>query len=369
MLGTIIGVSRLLLDTAKMAFPDNDEIGAASTVADRASNTYNLLTKHSVMSSQNRTLVSPIVAIDKSILHLPFMQSVLQVCMLRDMQAVLSHIAIKNAESMGIKIDAIIGGVQPRRAGLVSLQGCEAMTPTGPTPKNKDDKENTPEEGSVIIGGKSYADIGEYTPLAVGRVVVATVYGKDGGKVELPLTFRESPRPMGIQQLNNVFSAAKAEDGFFARLTMTQAGEITTPVFFSGRDIIKEKFNRAYQDSTGYIEDMAKTDRINKANAIRTGVVSMNTMANTFVISSDTAKQIEINTGKRLGNARQQAAIFKAVNAARIVICDERNGVFHFITNGDDTVETYTLNQMEAKAKKGDGADSLEALARILAGK
>jgi len=377
MIGSIIGVSRLLLDTAKMVFPDNGEVAAASSVADKASNTYNLLTKHSVTHSANRTMVAPIVGIDKTILHASYMQAVLQVVMLRDMHAVLSHISIKNAENMGIKIDEIIGGVQPRRAGLVGLSGCEAMNGNGPAPGkfNKGGKdgsqtsEDTGDDGTVTIAGKSYSEIAEYTPLAVGRVVMVTAYGPNGAKVELPLTFRECPMPMNPQQLTNVFSAAKSEDGFFARLSMWSAGEITGPQFFSGSDINKEKFKIKNKDNTGYLEEMAKRERTNKAQAIRSGVVSMNTMANTFVMSSDTAKQIELTIGKRFSNGRNLDAIFAAVDASRLVICDERNGIFEFITSGDSLVETFTLKELEAKAKKGDSSDSLEALARILAGK
>lgn len=366
MLGTVIGVGRLLLDTAKMVFPDNKEIGAAAHTADKVNNTYNLLTQHSVTQSFNRTLVSPIIGIDKTILHATYMGTVLQVVTLRDIQAVLSHIAIKNAESMGVKIDEVIGGVQPRRAGLVSLQGCEAVTLSGPNPTVTEEKDN---DDIVKVNGKTYDSLSEYVPLAVGKVVMVTVNGPQGGKVDIPLTFRESPMPMSPQQLINTFSAAKAEDGFFARLSMWNAGEISGPEFFSASDVTKEKFRQRNEDMTGYFEEMDKRDRINKVNAIRTGVMSMNTMANTFIMSTDTLKQLELSIGRRLTNSRSLPLIFKAVKASRIVICDERNGVFLFATNGDDLVETFTLRELEVKAKKGDSADSLEQLARILAGK
>lgn len=376
MLGSFIGISRLLLDTAKMIFPENEEIGAAARTADKAGNTYNLLTQHSINEQANRTLVAPILGIDKTILHASYTSTVMQVCMTRDIHAVLNHIAIKNASAMGIKIDEIIGGVQPRRAGLVSLQGCEAITQNGPNP-NKQGKSNAPETSTaagddtiVSINGKSYSELTEYAPLAVGRVVVATVTGPNGAKLELPLTFRETPMPMSATQLQNVFSAAKPEEGFFARLSMwIDTNEISAAEFFSGSDITKEKFRVRNEDMTGYFEEMARRDRVNKAQAIRTGVVSMNTMANTFIMSSDTMKQIELQIGRSFLRTSHLAQIFKAVKASRIVICDDRNSVFHFITNGDDIIETFTLKELESKAKKSDSADTLEALTRLIAGK
>lgn len=376
MLGSFIGISRLLLDTAKMIFPENEEIGAAARTADKAGNTYNLLTQHSINEQANRTLVAPILGIDKTILHASYTSTVMQVCMTRDIHAVLNHIAIKNASAMGIKIDEIIGGVQPRRAGLVSLQGCEAITQNGPNP-NKPGKSNASETSTadsddtiVSINGKSYSELTEYSPLAIGRVVVATITGPTGAKLELPLTFRETPMPMSAAQLQNVFSAAKPEEGFFARLSMwLDTSEISGAEFFSGSDINKEKFRVRNEDMTGYFEEMARRDRVNKAQAIRTGVVSMNTMANTFIMSSDTMKQIELQIGRSFLRTSHMGQIFKAVKASRIVICDDRNSVFHFITNGDDIIETFTLKELESKAKKADSADTLEALTRLLAGK
>lgn len=377
MLGTFIGISRLLLDTAKMIFPENEEIGAAAHTADKAGNTYNLLTQHSIHESANRTLVAPLIGVDKTILHSSYTSTVMQVCMIRDIQAVLSHIAIKNAETMGIKIDEIIGGVQPRRAGLVHLAGCEAVTQNGPNPNGKTDNKDVSEasgvdsdDRTVTVNGKSYSELTEYAPLAIGRVVVVTITGKNGGKLELPLTFRETPMPMSPPQLMNVFAAAKPEDGFRARLSMwLDTNEISAAEFFSGSDLVKDKFKIRNEDLTGYFEEMAARDRVNKANAIRTGVVSMNTMANTFIMSSDTMKQIELSIGKSFSRSSSLPTIFKAVKASRIVICDERNGVFNFITNGDSTIDTYTLKELEGKAKKADGADTLEALTRLIAGK
>lgn len=373
MLATALSLGRLVTDAAKMLFPDNKDVQSAANAANAAGNTYNLLTQHSITQSAGRTLVSPMVGIDKTILHAPFMGPVLQLVMARDIQAVLSHIAIKNAESMGVKIDEVLGAVQPRRAGLVSLQGCEAIQPRGPAPsgKPKDKESVTVEDGDrqVTINGKSYTEISEYTPLGIGRVVEATVNGPNGTKVPIPITFRETPMQMSPKTLLNIFSAAKVEDGLFARLIMREAKEIDNPEFFTGRDLIKRKFNIRNDDLSGYYAEMDKRDRANKMAALRTGVFSMNTMANTFILSQDTANQISLQLGKRFTNYSGFEALFKVVKASRIVICDERTGNFTFATNGDSFIEELTLREMEQKAKKAEGSDSLEALTRLLLGK
>lgn len=375
-LGTIIGIGKLLLDAAKMVFPDNKEINSASSIADKAGYTYNLLNDSSITQSANRALIKPIVVIDKSILHASYMNGLMQVVMARDIQAILTHFAIKNAEANGIKINDILGEVQPRRAGLVGLMGCEALTTSGPVP-NKQGAPNAAEQpavgngdASIVIGGQSYPELAEHTNLAIGKVVKSTAIGPTGVKIDFPLVFREIPLPASQQLLENIFSAAKVEEGFFARLDMVNSGEITYPEFFTGRDVVKEKFKIRNDDLTGYYDEMSKRERLNKAAALRSGVFSLNSMANTFIIGMDVAKQIELKVGRRFLNERSLPAIFKAIKASRIIICDEeRNGVFHFIDNGDFSIETFTMKDIENKAKKAEGADTLEALTRILMGR
>lgn len=375
MIQTVIGLSRLLLDSAKMMFPNDADINAAANVAEKAGYTYNILTNTSSVKMANRTLVSPIVAIDKAILHSSYLDTVMRVVASLDIQSVLTHIKIENAIAMGIKIDEMIGSVQPRRAGLASLQGCEAYLQKGPGAKNNavaapTGAANDPNaQQQVVINGKSYDFITEFTALAVGKVVNVTVTGAGDAKFDIPLIFRETPMPMAASQLLNVFKAARAEEGFFARLDMLQAKEITPAEFLTGKDIVKEKFNIRNDDMTGYYEEMNARDRANKAAALRTGVMSMNTMANTFIISSDTARQIELMIGRKFTNNSNLPAIFKAVNAARIVICNERDGMFRICTNGDFIVQEWTLKQLELTAKKSDGADSLEKLTQILMGR
>lgn len=373
---TIIGIGKLFLDTAKMIFPDNKEIKSASSIADKAGYTYNLLNDSSITQSASRALIKPIVVVDKAILHAPYMNTLMQVVMARDILAVLQHIAIKNAEANGIRIDDILGEVQPRRAGLVDLMGCEAMTTSGPVPNKKgsgnaSDKPIVVDgDSGVVIGGQHYPELTEYTNLAVGKIVKSTAIGPTGTKIDFPLVFREIPFPTSQRQMENIFSAAKVEEGLFARLDMVNSGEISYPEFFTGRDIIKEQFRIRNDDLTGYYEEMAKRERTNKAAALRSGVFSLNTMANTFILSMDTAKQIELKIGRRFLNERALPAIFKAIKATRIIIVDEeRNGVFHFIDNGDFSIETFTMKDIENKAKKSEGADTLESLTRILMGK
>lgn len=372
MIGTFISLGALLLDVSKWAFPESKEIDAASKVANKAAYSYNVLNTTSASQRANRAVIAPMVAIDQTILHQDYMNDLMQVVMLRDEVATLTNIAMNNADAMGVKIENILGGVLPKRSGLEALMGCEsALTTARGYVDSHKPKQVTKDEDlrdTVSINGKSMPDFKEYTPLAVGRVVLATVYGKEGGRLDFPLTFRQIPVPVSNKDLKLIFSASKAEDGLSARFLMAKSGEITTPELLTGSDIVKEKFRIRNQEMSGYYKEATKRETVNRIASIRTGVISMNSMANTFILSRATADQLELEIGRTFKRASTRDQIFKAVKANTIVIADDGAGVFTFYTNGVDLPETYTRREISVKAAKESGANTLTDLVKLLNG-
>lgn len=374
MIGTAINLGKLLLDVATMVMPGDKEVKDAKRVMDVASRSYNVINTTSVSQSANQAVIAPLVVIEEAIMHADYMDDVMQIVMLRDITATLTHLALENSTGMGVKIKDIIGSINPNRAGMMALAGCEDLY-DGPLSTARKSKEaasvRNPEtkfQNTVVVGGKEMPDLKEYVPLAIGRVVNATVYGENNTKIDFPLTFRQIPVPATARDLSLIFSAAKITDGFLARLLMAKSGEITYPELLTGKDIVKEKFRIRNEEMSGYYKEATKREAGNRVEAVRTGVVSFNTLANTFIISSDTANQLELQMGRRFDNPRARRDIFKAVKANTIVVCNEDRGVFTFYTHGDDMAMPYTRKAIAMKASKDTGGGSLADLVKLLNG-
>ncbi|ASU03852.1 putative capsid and scaffold protein [Erwinia phage vB_EamM_Joad] len=365
MIGTALNLGAMLLNLAKFAMPENKDVDSAGRIIDTARHSYNVLNTTSISQSANRAVIAPMVGVDSTILHQEYMSDVMQVVQLRDIISVLTHLNLQGSVGMGVKIENLLGSIQPNRGGMMAYLGCEAYTdgPKATSNKNPDGTFKNPTQSS---DGAS-KDLMEYGPLAVGKVVQAEVYNEHGNKVTFPLTFRQSPVPINLKDLELIFSAAKPEDGFFARLMMVKTGEITFPEFLTGRDLIKDRFKIKNQDMSGYYKEADKRERANRAAALRTGVISMNTMANTFIMSNDTANQVELQIGKRFADPRSREKIFKSVKANTIVVCNEDRGVFTFYTNGVDMPEIYTRKDIAVKSKK-DSGNTLNDLVKLLNG-
>lgn len=385
MLKGAIGLGSFFLDLAKNIYPDSKEINTAADTAGKVRRAYNVISTTSVHQSARQAYISPIVCIEDSILQAEYMKDLMQIVMLRDVVATLTHLSLQNTVDVGVKVENVIGTINPNRGGMMAFSGLESLnTNVGglessnaikdlvslakDDDKGKDKGKDKASNHDVSVNGKGITDLMEYVPLAVGKVVTATLYGEGGRRIDFPLTFRQTPLPMNYADLKTVFEAAKVEEGFFGRWMMVKTKEITPPELLTGRDIVKERFRIRNNDLSGYYKEATKRDAGNKAAAIRTGMVSVNGLANTFIISKDAANRIELEIGKRFTDERSRNDIFKAVKANTIVVCNPDRGLFTFYTHGESMVETYTRNDITVKSKKDVGSNNLEDLLKILNG-
>ena len=365
MIGQAITLGKFLLDVAQAKFPESTDIKEAADLADSAKYAYNVLNTTSVHQSASKAIISPMVAIEDSLINKEWARDLMQVIQVRDVLAVLTHLSMKGSVGMGLRIQDLVGEINPNRSGLMALMGCEAMADKDPRkPATKEEPQFTPGEIKTEIKSK---ELMEYTPLAVGKVVNASVYNEQGRVINFPLTFRQIPVPMPYTALLNVFKAVGIDETYAGRHLKLKVGAVTTPEFLSGKDIIKERFNIAKNDMSRYYTESMKRETANKQAAIRTGVMSMNSLANTIILSQDTMDQIELEIGRRISNPDGRSKIFHEVKANTIVVCNENRGLFVFYSIASSMEEIYTRNDLKVKSSGADNAMTQEELIRIMA--
>lgn len=375
MIGPALNIASFFLDITKQLYPESSDISAAATVTDRAKHAYNVVSTQSVHRSAARGIVAPMVVVDKALLHQEYMQDLMAIINLRDIVATLTHLSLQNSVSVGVKVENIIGSINPNRAGMLSLMAGIESVDTNIKPDTKDDKSGEKKKGDdddksnyVSVGGKTYPDLMEYAPLAVGRVVNATIFGENGTKIDFPMTFRQIPVPVSDVEMRKLFAVAKGDDGLKMRWLMRRTGEITNPEWFTGSDIVRERFKAKHGDMSGYYREAMKRDTGNKLEAIRTGILSVNSMANTIIMSSDEAVQNELAIGKKFSDPVARQQIFEKLSANTIVVCNDDRGIYTFYTDGQTMPESYTRRDLAVKSKKEGSANTLNDLVKLLNG-
>lgn len=375
MIGQVLGYGQIILRlTQALSSGSNEDIEKAERLLSTIGSVNTAMNTNSVSTAANKLLIAPIVAIENTLIHQEYMNDLMVVVNLRDIKDVLGHLAMQCTVD-GISVSDIVGAINPNRGGMLSLHGLEAWDPSAAintTIKTIDDvksKQGDKDPGAGKMStssSKTIAELNESGALAVGRTVEAQVT-INGKTLTFPLTFRQCPMPVSTNDIELMFTAAKPKDGFFARIFGWRAGEYTTPELITGVDEIKDEFRIRNNDMSGYYNEVTRRADENKAAAMRTGVISMNTMANTIIISSETARRIEIEIGRTFDSSGINQ-IRKAVLANTIIVVDENQGIFKFYTGAARQPERYTRKEITVKSKKENGID-LQSLLKLFGGR
>ncbi|QGZ14404.1 hypothetical protein [Photobacterium phage PDCC-1] len=367
-MSTMINLGSALLNALSPEWVAN----LTETVTTQGGAVYDTHKGNSLVASAQKTMIRPMVVIEQSVVHQDYATDLMTIIQLRDIQATLSHLRLQGTIG-GVQIDKYIDPIRPTRnmgrrlgsfGGLESFGGTDIMKPVEGEVAGQ-------ESHSVSVDSKSAQTVlTEYAPLALGRTVEAQV-NIDDKPVNFPLTFRQIPVPMDVKDLERVFSNAKGDDTWKTRFDKLSVNMITVPELLTGSDVVKEKFRVRLDDlksKTKYINDSIANQRNHIKKAFATGEMSMNNMANTFVITDSTARQIELVTGKRFDNVSQRESLWQGLKANTIVICNESRGLFTFYTMGEKLPEQYTRNDIKQKAAKESSVGSLTDIMKLLNG-
>lgn len=382
MIGQVLGWGSAILGLASNLANGNKEIDSAKSTLDTINKAYNVLNTSSVSSSAGRAIIAPMVLFEQSLTHQDYMNDLMTIVNLRDIRDALTHINFQSKVG-DIRVADLVDSINPNRsAGFLCMQGIEAFSPPKGSVLGKiksGELDNPPEDKSkgngkteektqdnVTVGADQYKVFSEYTPLAIGRTVNASI-SYDGKQANFPLTFRQIPVPCPTPNLELMFDSVRSGDGWFVRIKDFKAGGITAPELLNGVDEIRNEFRIRTQDMTGYYKEANARETRNRAESIRTGRVSMNTLANTIIMTKETADIIESQIGIAFGSSKMDQ-IRKHVKANTIVIVDDRRSNFIFYSMASNLPEKYTLSDIKQKSKKEDSG-SLEALIKLLNGR
>lgn len=353
-----------------------------------AEKAYNIVTTRNLSQSAGRSIISPMTVFEESLTHQDYMLDLMTIINMRDIRDALTHINFQSKVG-GVQIAELVDSINPNRsAGFMCLQGCETFNQPRYTVQGRDDylkqknarekeKEEKEKEAkeketnkkisdSVSFKNEEFRNLTEYVPLALGRTVNASVF-VDGREVNFPLTFRQIPIPATTSNLELMFQAVKGGSGWSERMKDYKSGGITLPDLLMGVDDIKREFRIRNNDMSGYYNEAAKRESGNRLAALRTGIVSFNTMANTIIMSKDTANNIELEIGIRFGSSKMNL-IRRHVRANTIVLVNDARGVFEFYSSSSNIVERYTYSQIKSKVNK-ENVNSLDALVKLLSGR
>ena len=323
------------------------------------------LTKHnsdSLIEVSKATRVEPIVLVDQTVEHLPYMTDVLQ--------SVTSIIAGYYLQAAALtvnvgKVDALrlLDRLNPSRTpdwGLESLllqsNSYQLQLPVVGTPVGLEAYGLEASETDSNI-----KEIRENTNLSVGKLIQVTI-NSEGETATFPVNVRLIASTITPTLINAILTEGERDDSLLERFHLLRAGQIEfVRDFIFCQDLINARKKLLLSDKKGQFAEILNRRRTNNVSTFLNGKTSLATASNIVVISDATRKSIEREHGFKFSSAAVRERIFKDTYIMLLVVVDADHEYVTIYSRSIALPTELTVRQIKA-SNKGTGPDITEIL-------
>lgn len=340
------------------------------------------------------TRVEPIVMVDQSLTHLPFITDVMQT-----LSSIFSAYYLQ-AASLMVNIDRInvmrlLDTLNPNRdvadASLArisdtisgeSMLSLESYRYGLPMPgkqrikplrnigleadggENANDEQNKGEQKPELRAAidKTQKGLSEAISLSVGRMLEVTVDAGEGKKATFPIMVRLISTIVDSRILVHILGDNSRTVTLKERFHSWRAGQIDfwRDLVFC-QDLIDEHRKALINDKTGTYSEILQRRRNNNVAAVMTTTPSVANASNMMVISKATAKLLEAELGGRLSDYKKRQHIFNSTYLMILVVVDPQWEQVTFYHRGIAIPTEVSARELKT-ANKGSGPDVAEIL-------
>ena len=340
------------------------------------------MTDSSLTSITKLTRAEPLTVISQDCANLPelpdLMNAVVSIYSGYFLQAISMLTRINDIETV-----RILDRLNPDRDSTGFLLGGRLSTESISTQLEENYKFSLPTRTVMAVEaeystGKSGFDenqktIYETANLAVGKLlsVELAINDKDGCSktVKLPVSVRLCPAVVNDETLVHIFTNRKGDTGIVERFHSMRAGRISfIKDMILCQDMIKEFRRAAMKDTTGTMNEIVR--RVNNARSfgLLTKNPSLAVSSNIYILSSDSAREIEAKVGQKFSSPKGRETILEHTYAMVIAVVDQEWGQVTFYFNGIAYPSTLRLSTLKSGGKD-KGPDISDVMRTLLEGR
>lgn len=339
----------------------------------------NHLTDNSIVKLTSLTRAEPIVVVSQDCANVEYLPLLMNNLCSIFSGFYLQAVAIMTNASVDVEVVRILDALNPNRdetgyllqsrhASESSSYGVtfakESYTFSLPT-KTVLAMEDTQRQSDVI------KVIYESENLAVGKLlnvdfqVACGENGEERKVTSIPVSIRLAPVILAQSSINYFFKHKKEDNGIIERFHSARAGriEFIRDLIFCS-DLIREYRKAAILDKSGTIQEIQRRATANRGYGLLTKNPSMAMSSNMFVLSSETAQEIEGATGLRFSKALEREKLLGGTYAMVIAIIDQERELITLYFDGLANAATMSVRSLKAssKSKGPDVGDIMRTL-------
>lgn len=209
---------------------------------------------------------------------------------------------------------------------------------------------------------ESIKNINENASLSVGKLIEVNITSQ-GEKASFPVQVRLRVNTVRPDVLAHTLSLGSRDISAKERFHGWRSGQLR---FFKdlvlAQDIIEQHQNSLLKDSSGYYRSRMDNRRKNKLSALLSGSPSVATASSIMVMTSETAKDLELRTRKKLEKFKDREKIFSETYAMMFFVIDpdwEQVTIYH---RSIEQPTEVSVRDMQRTNKRSDGPDITEIL-------
>ena len=215
--------------------------------------------------------------------------------------------------------------------------------------------------GINIQDNKTILSLNESINLSVGKLINVTLTS-NGQSMTLPIAVRLIVTELPKSSLLQLFAAGSEDTGIVERYYKWKSGRIS---FVSDlilcQDLIKKHKKALMNDKDGVLSEIMRRNK----NHVLAGFMSKNpsvaAASNLFVISKETAEQLELQYDIKMDDFKSRQKMFDSSYAMIVVVIDREWERVNFYHNGVRMPTSLGLRDIKM-ANKGNGPDITDIL-------
>lgn len=217
-------------------------------------------------------------------------------------------------------------------------------------------------DGSTDIG-RGIKEIREKTELSVGKLIEVTIKS-EGQSATIPISVRLRSSQVRSDILAHTLSMGKTGDTWKERYHKWRAGQLRfVKDVILAQDLIDEHKKNLIEDDSGYYQSKVITDRKNKIAAVLSGQLSVGTASSIYILTTDTAREIERAIRGKLSRYNDRQKIFKDTYGMLMFVIDpdwEQVTIYH--RSIEEPTEVSIREIQRSHSRGGSGPDINEIL-------
>lgn len=203
----------------------------------------------------------------------------------------------------------------------------------------------------------------ESANLSVGKLIEVEVES-EGHKAKFPVMIRMIAQTIKPDIMSHILSLSFKDNSLKERWHQWRSGQIRfLEDLVLCQDLIDEQKKTLMEDKTGYYKDRIKTRRNNQLSAILSGNPSVALASSVYIMSTDTASELESKLRGRLKRFKDREKFFKENNGMMLFIVDpdyEQVTIYHRSIEQESELSIREI-QRKGKDKGPDILDILKA--------